>query len=467
MRIVPVSIGALLIVAGCFFLDNSFSHGPHSGFAQPSANSQASRPNVLFIVLDATRYDHLSCYGYKKPTTPNLDQVAAEGALYENCITPASWTLPSLASLFTGLYPRDHGVKSQHSKLKESFETLAEILAAAGYRTLGFSSNAWVGSFAGLDQGFEQFVDVWRHLGTNPADDGAALTNERIRDWLGADETGKPFFLFVHYFEPHFPYRPPPPYDSKFLPKGADSAMLAEVRRWAHPREVGYILKVPGMEISRTQLEILESQYDGEIAYLDRQIGILISEFKRRGLLDNTITVITSDHGEHLGDHALLDHKMSLYDPLIHVPLIIRYPPAVPAGRRIQSPVQTIDILPTLLQLCAIKRGAAGVSVGLPLADDADAGRSHMFAEFAAPNMFLDVMAKTFPEADHSVFDRALKVVQTRQYKLIWASDGRHELYDIVRDRVEAVNLYDSRPKLARELMNLLEAFNRGELPEK
>lgn len=426
-----------------------------------------TRPNILLIILDATRTNHLSCYGYARQTTPNLDLLAREGVLYENCITPGSWTLPSLASLFTGLYPRDHGVCAQNLKLDPSHVSLAELLKPAGYLTVGFSSNAWVGKFSGLDQGFDEFVEVWRALDDLAIDEGAALTNARISQWLDRiQDHCKPFLMFVHYFEPHLPYRPPPPFDRKFLPAGADPQMVEEVRKWAHPREVGYSLRIPGMEVSPAQFEILTSQYDGEIAYLDQRVADLLSEFRDREILDNTVVVVTSDHGEHLGDHGLMDHKMSLYDTLIHVPLIVRYPPAVPSNQRVRSQVQTIDLFSTLLDLCRIEPPGMTASRVLPFRDVADSSRPYTFAEFGKPDLFLKVFSEKFPGIDYSSFDRSLKTVRTDRYKLIWASDGRHELYDIAGDPGETVNLYKSRADVAENLQRLLDAFDKGEIPE-
>ncbi len=433
---------------------------------EPSKSVPAPRPNVLLIVMDAVRPDHLSCYGYPKATSPNLDRLAREGTLYETCITAGSWTLPSLASLFTGLYQRDHEVSSRNLRLSGSFFTLAEILKSAGYATVGFSANAWVGDFSGLNQGFDEFTDVWRGLDDARGDDGAEVCNQWIFDWLETSyNDSRPFFMFVLFFEPHFPYRPPPAYREKFLPENADRDLLTRLRNWEHPREVGYILKVPGMEITPNELLLLESQYNGEIAYMDQRIGELLEELERRKILDNTITILTSDHGEHLGEHGLLDHKMSLYEEVIRVPLIIRYPERVPAGQRIRSQVQNLNLLPTILKLCGVTSPAKQLFDPLPLRASPGGEQRFAFVEFGPPDMFLDVMREAFAEFDSSRFSRSLKAVRTLEQKLIWSSDGRHELYDLVSDPGETKNLFEKQPELAGKMLKALDDFNRSKLP--
>ncbi|MGH9339828.1 MAG: sulfatase family protein [Acidobacteriota bacterium] len=445
----------LLLLAGLILSNSAFGQ----------TTDASSRPNVLLIVMDAVRADHLSPYGYARKTSPTLDRVAAEGVLYESAISAAPWTLPSTASLFTGRYARDHGVSSMKLKLQPSQVTIAELLREAGYQTVGFSGNAFVGEVWGLAQGFDEFFDVWRGLSESRVDDGAEATNEWISDWLETSrDTDRPFFMFAMYFEPHFPYSPPRPYSTRFLPDGADPEQVARLRSWKHPREVGYVLKAPGMEVTEREFEILKSQYDGEISYLDSRIGELLADFKTRGILDNTIVVITSDHGEHFGEHSLMDHKMSLYEEVIRTPLIIRYPPALSAGVRVRQQVQNVSILPTVLSLAGLKCPDNLNSPPLPIRGG-QAGQRYAFSEFERPAMFLDVMKEAFPQADPSPFDRALKAVRTERYKFIWSSDLKHELYDLKRDPREQNNLYRKRREAAQELLNVLEAFRRGEGP--
>ncbi|RLE25752.1 MAG: hypothetical protein DRJ65_07025 [Acidobacteria bacterium] len=422
------------------------------------------RPNVLLIVLDTVRADHLSTYGYSKNTTPNLTALAGEGVVYERCLSPGSWTLPSHASLFTGLYPRDHKTTCELPRvLRRKYRTIAEVLAENGYATVGFSNNAWLNAATGLQQGFANFFDIWRERrpdgrSADGIDEGAATTNERIFRWLDHD-TNRPFFMFVNYFEPHLPYRPPPPFDSKFVDANFDPIMVAEARGWFHPRELGYVLKVPGMEVTDSEFEVMHSQYDGEVAYLDARLGELIEGFRERGLLDNTVVIITSDHGEHLGDHEMMDHKMTLYDALLHVPLVIRYPPAVHQGSRVSAPVQLIDIFPTILDLCGIDEDQPEDSRLLPPSPQQAPPPRLSFAEFGRPTVFLEVMLKQYPGVEYSQFDRSLVAVNDGRYKLISGSDGRSELYDLHRDPGERNDIASENPDVVADLTNRLTDF--------
>jgi arylsulfatase A-like enzyme len=418
-----------------------------------------SRPNVLLLVMDSARADRLACYGYGRQTTPNLDRIASQGVLFEQAISAGSWTLPSHATLFTGLYSRDHKTTAQNWNLAAEFTTLAEELAAAGYDTAGFSCNPWLTESRGFAQGFRRFVDVWRSTALYPkGDDGAEPAIKLLLDWVDAPATKRPYFAFVNFMEPHLSYDPPEGFDRAFVPRGTDPAQVAELRAWKHPREVGYILRVPGYEVTREQFRILDALYDGEIAYLDSMIGELIGSLARRDALEDTLLIITADHGEHLGDHDLMDHKMSLYDALIHVPLIIRYPRAVPQGVRIRGQVQNNDLFATVLGLCGIKRPLPTGARTLPF-DNSQPTREYAFAEFGPPTEFLRILRRRFPEAPYAQFDRSLVAIRGPRYKYIWASDGRSELFDIVRDPGETRDISAAFPKVSKELLGRVLAF--------
>ena len=418
-----------------------------------------ARPNVLLIVMDTARADRLSCYGYGKKTTPTLDRIASQGVLFEQMIAAASWTLPSHATLFTGLYPRDHKTTGATGNLPAELTTLAEALAAAGYDTAGFSCNPWLTSATGLTQGFRTFLDVWRDpRPRRPGDDGTEQASQLLLDWVDSAATRRPFFAFVNFMEPHLSYDPPEGFERGFVPAGADPAQVAEVRGWQHPREVGYILRVPGFGVTPAQFGLLGGLYDGELAYLDSELGELFHGLEQRGLLKDTLLIVTSDHGEHLGDHALMDHKMSLYDALIRVPLIIRYPGVVPQGVRVRGQVQNNDLFPTVLRLCGIERTPPAGAAVLPF-DDRQPTREWTFAEFGPPTEFLQILRRRFPGVPYAKFDRSLVSVRGSRYKYIWASDGRSELYDLVQDPDETQNVAATLPKVAQELRGRVLAF--------
>jgi arylsulfatase A-like enzyme len=450
MRIPLTTVVAVLTLAAA-----TGGRGAETARARP-------RPNVLLIVMDTVRADHLSGYGYEKPTAPSLERIAAEGVLYEQAISPGSWTLPSHATLFTGLYPRDHHTTAAHWKLDDSFTTLAEILAAEGYATAAFSNNPWVSHGTGLAQGFAAFLDMWRDdQRGRGGDDGAALTNELVLDLLGSPGRTAPFFVFINYLEPHLPYAPPASFERRFVPSSAPRALVDELRGWKTPRELAYILRVPGYEATGDQFRILGALYDAEIAYLDSKVGELVQALDSRGLLKDTLLIVTSDHGEHLGDHHMMDHKMSVYDALIHVPLIVRYPGVVPAGVRIRGPVQTNDVFPTVLKLCGIERPRTRDATVLPMREE-DVVREDTFAEFGRPTEFLKIATRSFPGVDVAPFDRSLVAVRGPRYKYVWATDGRSELFDLGSDPSEEHDLSAGQPEVEARLRREVFAFRDG-----
>ena len=427
------------------------------------------RPNVILIVIDTLRADHLSAYGYGRKTSPNIDRLAAQGVLYEQCISASSWTLPAHASLFTGLFARDHHTTSENWKLDESYDTLAEQLRGAGYHTGGFSNNVWIDDHSGLLQGFDKFLRMWRRQPTrdkgisfdDPATDMAAKeTNAEIFEWLdGLAEKDRPFFVFINYFEPHLPYRPTRPYHDDFLPAEVDPGTVLRLRSFYSPREYGYIVGAPWMKVSDREIEILAALYDGEIAYVDSIVGQLVEGLRSRGLLDDTLLVLTSDHGEHFGENQMLSHKLSVYDPLLQVPLILWNPERIPSGRRIRTQVQAHDVFDSILRIAGVRKDS---DPALPFEDRA---RDYTFAELAYPRIFLEVVRKEIPGWNIDAFARGLQVVRGPRFKLISGSDGSLELYDLVDDPLESRNLVAAEPEVLQAMQQALAAFNAGELP--
>lgn len=342
----------------------------------PSA--QGGAPNVVVIVVDTLRADHLSAYGYARPTSPNIDRVAQQGVLFENAISASSWTLPSHASMLTGRYVYEHGaadVKSPPgSTLDGRYPTLAESFAHHGYRTGAFSANyLYFSNDLGFGRGFLHFEDYFHsalddfsrtlygrectriilsrdrvrrlliHLGFPSIDElqpvsktswmvrkRASEVNREALAWIDRNHT-RPFFVFMNYFDVHRPYSTPPGYPRRFIHLSGHQEYLSETAGTvaAEPKEKGDFC-------------------DESIAYTDDQIGHFFEELKRRGLDHNTLVVITSDHGDMLGEHGLFGHRNALYLPLIHVPLIFWQPGRIPAGVRVQRPVSNIALAATL-----------------------------------------------------------------------------------------------------------------------
>lgn len=297
-------------------------------------------PNIIFISIDTLRQDHVGAYGYKRDVTPVIDKVASEGVRFKNSYSSAPWTLPSHMSMFTGLPPSVHKIDFDIKVLDKSIKTFPELLKEKGYSTGGFISAVYLKHIYGYDRGF----DVYKAMYGNGAE---KLTDAGI-NWI-KDRSDAPFFLFLHYFDAHWPYMPPVKYAEKM---GIDTTekkwqrygRLAFLRNFSDP-----VIKMP--DVIREKIINL---YDSEILRIDTNIGRLIEFLKNKKLYDNTIIVITSDHGEEFKEHGSFGHFHQLYSELINVPLIIRFPEKFPAGKVPEVPVSSVDISGTLLSLADI-----------------------------------------------------------------------------------------------------------------
>lgn len=291
------------------------------------------RPHVLVYLVDTLRADRLGCYGYPRPTSPHLDAFAAGATLFEHAVAQSSWTKAAVASMFTGVWPPDHGAVGWAHSLAPEAETLAEGLRGAGYRTAAFVTNPHVVPHFGFDQGFDDFV---RRIKV-PSDKVTAL----VERWLDRREDERPFFLYVHTMDPHAPYAPPEPYRSAFAPDHAKMPTWAP--RWKWPDEA---------------LPFLSNLYDGEIARNDASFGALMTALRDRGLYDDTLVVVVSDHGEEFREHGLWRHGNHLHAEAVNVPLILKLP-GQREGRRVGNLVQHVDLMPTLLAAAGVPAPAA------------------------------------------------------------------------------------------------------------
>jgi arylsulfatase A-like enzyme len=464
----------LCVVFGLSFLPAIFRRGEPQRPSRQASGQRADGPNVLLIVMDTTRADHLSCYGYPRKTTPHLDRFAQEGIVFEQATAAAPWTVPSHASLFTGLLPFQHRADWPHQRLDGHLMTLAELLREHGYQTAGFVNNSWIGRTLNFHQGFDYFVESWegnqlvsrlalvgiarkckrmirKAAGFLERRDGAnaARTNRQIRRWLDeARDPQRPFFLFVNYLEPHFPYEPPEPYRSRFVqPAHRDAVQRLDVR--------DFVRLAPPVRFDPPIQAALTDLYDGEIAYLDMRVGELLEELTARRLLDHTVVIVTSDHGENLGDHMIFEHQFCIYETLVRVPLILRYPGRFPAGTRVTEPVSLVDVMPTLVKLLGLETPTAQAAspgrswVGSALAVPPDRA---ILTEYLPPLPRLEDYRRHNQTLDERYFTRRLKSLRRGPFKFIWASDGRHELYDVSQDPGESRNLTQTSPDTAREL---------------
>lgn len=304
------------------------------------ACSRAPRPHVVLIVVDTLRADRLGAYGNGRGLTPFLDRLARRGVLFRNAYATSSWTCPSVASLFTSRYPSQHHVTTYRSKLPDAERTLAEDLAAGGYVTLGLTANLRLTEALGWAQGFGTWR-VYPEVTKLPAN---RLRREGLHALARAQEAGAsaPVFLYLQYMEPHPPYDPPSPYRERFAHGLAAGIDPAEANR-----------KVVGLrwdELSASEVELLASLYDGEVAYLDHELERLFAALARRNVLRNAVVVVTADHGEEFDEHQLMGHGFGLYNHELRVPLII-VGRGVPAGRVVDDAVSLVDVAPTILAL--------------------------------------------------------------------------------------------------------------------
>ncbi len=398
------------------------------------------RPNVLLITVDTLRADHLGCYGYKRPTSPNIDSLAAEGVLFEQAEAQAPWTLPSMASLLTSRYPAEIGMIDMTSRFDPTQQTLALHFREAGYETAAFVSGGYLSRQRGFDRGFDRFDEL-------PPEDRAAGINAALREWAKAPRT-RPFFAWVHYFDVHSDYEAPAPFDELFDDTPPRSRLGQTV----------YLAGVlnEGTPLRSADLMTSITLYDREIAYTDHAIGRVLKQLERSGDLDRTVVVVGSDHGEAFQEHGWLLHTLVLYEELTHVPLIIRYPKRVPRGRRVTTVVQNLDIGPTLLKLAGIPppRGAqSGASLGAlwrpgsswsrPAFSHTDTTShiAHYSRSYNARRSLFDIRFMMRQGADKIIYSREAK---------------RYEIFDLSKDPGEKNNLYSAGENKSERLKKKL-----------
>ncbi len=393
-----------------------------------AAPTPGGQPDVIIYLIDTLRADHLGAYGYPRPTSPNIDRFAQDAVLFANARAQSSWTRPSVVSVLTGLAPRRHGVNRREDALPDSVDTLAELLAAAGYDTAGYVTNGNAGPNFGLDQGFGQF----RHLRESADTHERHRLSDHLNLWLfhwleNRPPDDPPFFLYAHATDPHVPYTPPEPFRSRFAPD-----VDPEAGRLEHARAVIQGRLPP---TDRTRRDLIDL-YDAEIAFNDHHFGRLIERLKELDLYDSSLIVLVADHGEEFLDHDDWEHGNTLFDEQLHVPLIVKLPGGREAGRRIGATASQIDVVPTILDLLGIAPPPAldGVSL-LNVSDRAS------FAYLA-------------------LSDRRMRSITRKGWKLIFDNSPSPrgqplQLYRLETDQQEALELAAQRP-FERELLSQL-----------
>ena len=376
-----------------------------SGSAPPR-----SRLNLLLVTIDTLRADRLGCYGYSQIETPNLDKIARQGVLFENAVAPAPLTAPSHASMMTGVYPTVHKVRNTGGfVLSPSQPKLSKILQDQGWDTAAFIGSSVLKGRFGFNQGFAVYDDEMPTSASGSAvaepERRAGEVVDRAVKWLDA-QSGKPFFLWVHVYDPHIPYDPPAPFREKYR----------------------------------------DRPYDGEIAYTDQQLGRLFDTVARKSRPENTLIAVLSDHGESFSEHGEYTHGVFLYDTTLRIAFLMAGGP-IPAGLRVKQQARTVDLLPTVLELMGLKapQGMQGTSLA-PAFRGKEVPTAYSYAE------------TLFPKFNMGWAE--IRAMRTNRWKYIRAP--KPELYDLAQDPAETTNVIANHAAEAQELEAQLKAVSAG-----
>jgi len=424
-------------------------------------------PNVILIIMDTVRADHISCCGYEKSTTPHIDAIARDSAVFLNAYSAAPWTVPSHASIFTGLYPSQHHTDSGNVILGERLVTLAESLRASGYRTVGFTENPFLARAHGFSQGFDEYHELWKRslfirvaarlangtFGYHETREYTTRTFGLLQRWLvDHSRSGKPFFVFVNLMAAHLPSYPR---------DGIPNVTPEDLARIEPVNLVPERFYLEKYRLSPHELDVMLELYDAEIRYLDAQIGAFLSFLDAERTLENSIIIITSDHGENFGDYTLIEHQYCLYDTLIKVPLIVRFPKKLSPGL-VQERVSTVRLFSSIRELLELPPELLpGQAVGSLFSDSCNA--TPIIAEHANNvDMLRGLLASEEPDFDYSRFDANWRCILDGDLKFIWSSNGKHELYDLSRDPRELHNLAVEEPETTRRLGRRLDEWLAG-----
>lgn len=464
------------------------------------------RPDILFVVLDAARAENFSVYGYGKPTTPNLERRASELAYYDACISAATWTLPSTASLFTGTYNSTHRLVMDGDRLSERFVSLPELLRQNGYHTAKITGVVpYVSDFSGLDRGFassweappprwKTLLDRVRRFGKakpvlEPAaadapdlaridhelsleaeaqahlhgrrtlhgklsfwasgyyDAGGHACLQRVRE-LWARRGDAPTFAYLHLQETHGEYRPPHRFRKRFIPRDLHSKSWAGVNQRPNLHAVGLA------PMDEEDFAVLEGLYDGCIAYMDEELGALFDDLATLPGWDDTLVIVTADHGDCIGRHGVLGHQFVCYEELLRIPWIVKWPRSVGLTGMQSQLIQNVDLLPTVCGLLGLE-----IPAGVESIDHLSARREFAYAELLKPFGVTAVRQGLHELAPH--YNRAVLAVRGERYKWIsYSNHQRDELYDLARDPREAHNLlgFGGRAELDAEALRLKKA---------
>jgi len=409
------------------------------------SSSQAKPPHgIILISFDTLRADSLGIYGYHRNTSPFIDAFAKESIIFENALAQAPWTLPSHMSIMTSLYPSSHGVVETELRLADEHVTLAELLRAGGYQTAAFTSGGPMSEVYGFDQGFDTYDHKW-------------ITIEqllpKVKNWLDTNNSN-PFFIFIHCFDIHHPYKPPPPYNAIFHDFPYTGRLIPSSKTL---RAIGE----NKIKVNDEDLRHFRALYDGGIRYADEKIGEFLSYLRDSGLADRSLIIITADHGEEFKEHGRVLHNQLYYRPNLHVPLIMRIPHYPRREIRIGEFVQSIDLLPTILDAASLP--AHPKAQGRNLLPSIKRHKNFF-------NRFLWKIAHPFRKDLHISFAEQHKTesysVLTDSYQLIYHSrSDSMELFNLKDDPLEQENIADDHTHITELLFSKYDAFYKTNTP--
>jgi arylsulfatase A-like enzyme len=429
----------------------------HTGHAE-AASALGRIKHVLLISVDTLRPDFLSCYDPQAGNTPNIDQLAEDGILFRRAISSSPWTLPSMASIMTGLPNAVHTATKPFTPLPDTLETLAEIMRDNGYKTSAIGDNQFLKSMYNVSQGFREYnffpkpenyvgyslgariVFTWLFPHALLDEATTADLTRLTLDWIESN-SDHDFFIWLHYFDPHMPYTPPQPY----LPSMKPLPSMG----WSLGAEALDKIRSGNFVPDLAEREWVRMLYNGEIHYVDDNIGRIIGALKEYNLYDESLIILTSDHGEEFWEHGGFEHGHTLYDEVIHVPLILKLPASLPGTyqRQISTTVSTQCILPTILELCGIAYDDDGMrEKSLVPLWDANAGKYQKSPVFSSSLIYYE--------------DRESVIFDEKKYIRFLITDGE-ELYDLKRDPAEQKSLASSRFRETEKGKDLLDAHRK------
>ncbi|RMF82663.1 MAG: DUF229 domain-containing protein [Chloroflexi bacterium] len=480
-------------------------------------------PDILLIVLDTLRRDRLSTYGHHRETSPALDAFAADATLFERAVAPAQWTIPAHASLFTGHYPSTHQVVQGYGRLAEHYPTLAEILRDGGYHTIAFCNNPLVGVLNnGLRRGFDKFYNYsgtaphrpvdeqrshirrilaqqWRQFARNVENQFAhsdtmfrismhpflvpiwtrftnfkGHTQRSVDDLIDywamyhAGDAEEPLFTFVNLMGAHLPYKPQQDTINRLAPELRDDKRAynfirrfnSDAARWASPLERPF---------EAWERAALDGFYDAEIAQQDYHLGRLLQALKKSGRMDNTLIIIVADHGEGHGDHNYFGHSFVVYQELVHVPLLIRFPEQFPVGKRVTTNISTRRIFHTILDVAEVPApfnpndpngDVQSLSLQMAVNGNLDSEKDIAFSEAYPPETFLHVIAHRQPHLIEPLRLRQIRRgIYDGEHKLVTVGQDVEALFDLSNDPTEVNNIADAHPIRVMTMRHKIDQF--------